>query len=312
LLLEQVFELYNALSTGKDVQLPYSRPFHDYIQWLHRQSLQSAEVFWRRILGGFTSPIELGAERDRKPTRDVLYNEEPVHFSSKRAKSLQNLLRQNHLTLNTVMQGAWAILLSRYSGKSDVVFGTVVSGRAIDLPGIEKMVGMFINTLPIRVTVEYGIVVDWLRELQVLNFQVSQYQFVPLVNVHGYSEVPRGHQLFNSVVVVENYPLQRCLESIAKAECREPRVSGIFDIALTLVVDCEPDLSLKIVYDSRSFDSVFVGRLAQHLQVLLEGIVNNPFCRLSELSMMTVEERKELLGEVIQKEVDNGCHSGVA
>jgi non-ribosomal peptide synthetase component F len=269
-------------------------------------------VFWRGTLRGFTSPIELGAERDRKPTTNVLYKEEPVHLSSKHAKSLQNLLRQNHLTLNTVIQGAWAILLSRYSGKSDIVFGTVVSGRAINLPGIEKMFGMFINTLPVRAIVEDGIVVDWLRELQDLNFKLAQYPFVPLVNVHGYSEVPRGQQLFNSVVVVENYPLQRCFESIAEADCREPRVNGTFDIALTLIVDCEPDLFLKIVYDNRSFDSVFVGRLAQNLQVLLEEMVNNPLCRLSELSMMTVEERKELLGAVSQKEVDYGCHSDVS
>src|SRR6185369_6929678 len=111
-------------------------------------------------------------------------------------------------TLNTVIQAAWAILLSRYSGERDVVFGTTLSGRPPDLTGVERMVGLFINTLPMRVEVRPDEPIPTLmRRVQERLSKMREYEYSPLTNIQGWSEVPRGSRLFDSIVVFENYPL---------------------------------------------------------------------------------------------------------
>src|SRR5207244_2771487 len=122
--------------------------------------------------------------------------------------ALQAFARQHRLTLNTIVQGVWALLLSRYSGESEVMFGVVVSGRPSALPGVEAMVGLFINTLPMRVRVSYQAeLADWLQALQSQQVEMSQYEYSPLIQVQGWSEVPRGLPLFTSIFAFENYPI---------------------------------------------------------------------------------------------------------
>jgi non-ribosomal peptide synthetase component F len=135
-----------------------------------------------------------------------------VELSEAATVELQQLARREQLTLNTIVQGAWGLLLSRYSGAEDVVFGTVVSGRPAELRGVEGMLGLFINTLPVRVRVRgQERVVEWLRELQAEQVELRQYEYSPLVAVQGWSEVERGRSLFESLLVFENYPVDTSL-----------------------------------------------------------------------------------------------------
>src|SRR5262249_2150115 len=111
------------------------------------------------------------------------------------------------------LQGAWALLLSRYSGEEDVVFGTTVSGRSAPLPGIESMVGLFINTLPLRVAVPPDIpLVRWLKDIQETNSELLQHEHVPLAEVQSWSSVPRGLPLFESILVFQNYPVDTVVD----------------------------------------------------------------------------------------------------
>src|SRR6185369_7293505 len=136
------------------------------------------------------------------------YAEQRVKLSEAATSGLQQLARREELTLNTIVQGAWGLLLSRYSGAEDVVFGAVVSGRPAELRGVEQMLGLFINTLPVRVRVRGELkVVEWLRELQAEQVELRQYEYSPLVAVQGWSEVERGRSLFESILVFENYPV---------------------------------------------------------------------------------------------------------
>src|SRR5262249_24057282 len=127
-------------------------------------------------------------------------------------RALEGFARAHGLTLNTVLQGAWALLLSRYSGEADVVFGATSSGRSVDLPGLETMVGLFINTLPVRAEVQPdAALVPWLEQLQERQAAQLPYSYSPLSAVQGFSEVPRGQALFESLLVVENYPVDEAL-----------------------------------------------------------------------------------------------------
>ena len=117
------------------------------------------------------------------------------------------MAQSQRLTLNTIIQGTWAILLSRYSGEMDVVFGATVSGRSSDLPGVEEIIGLFINTLPVRLTVSPDQeLLPWLMDIQQQSLAMQQYEYTPLANIQGWSELPRGRSLFDSIVAFENYP----------------------------------------------------------------------------------------------------------
>src|SRR5215211_2849855 len=150
----EIFACYQALRRNEKPQRARVRPYRDYIAWLLQQDLSAAESFWRRTLAGFSAPTPLGVDR---PAADLLdandYGEDELALTVELSAALQQLGRQQQLTLNTMVQGAWALLLSRYSGERDIVFGATVSGRPGELPGVEAMVGPFINTLPVRVRV---------------------------------------------------------------------------------------------------------------------------------------------------------------
>jgi amino acid adenylation domain-containing protein len=308
LVLKEVFVFYEAFCQGQDLHLKRSRPYQDYIAWLQQQDLSQAEAFWRLALKGFTAPTPLTVDRalGSLPSEGESYDEQQIQLSVGATAALQSLARQHQLTMNTLVQGAWAMLLSRYSGQEDVVFGATVSGRPADLAGIESMVGLFINTLPIRVQASpEAFLQDWLKQLQAQLVELRQYEYSSLVQVQGWSDVPRGLPLFESIVVFENYPVDASLQKQGGSlEIHNIRVFERTNYPLTLVVEPSAELSLKLSYDCRRFDAATISRMLRHLQTLLEGIVANPGQRLKNLPLLTQPERQQLLVEWNDTQVD--------
>ena len=185
--------------------------------------------------------------------------------------ALRAWARSCQLTPNTLVQAAWALLLGRYSGEEDVVFGITVSGRPPSLPGVEAMVGLFINTLPLRVDVRRGQeLLPWLRRLQERQLGLRQYEFSPLVEIQGWSEVPRGLPLFESFLVFDNYPVERRVgEKGNGLEVRD--VQSVEHVSYPLSLMSNPDLRLQVAYDPKRFEAAAVTRLLGHLETLLES-----------------------------------------
>ena len=231
-----------------------------------------------------------------RPTRPEDYRLERIRVPRAVAGGLRALARRHQLTLNTILQGAWALLLGRYSGEEDVVFGGVVSGRPADLEGSETMVGLFLNTLPVRVRLpEREPLVEWLKRLQEGQVEMRQYEYAPLVKVHEWSEVARGTPLFESIFVFENYPLDReLLERAGDLEIRDLRAVEWTHYPLNVVVPPGPDLSIQISYDAGRFDAPAIRRMLGHLGTLLEGMAAGPDSRLRDLPMLTIEEGRWL------------------
>src|SRR4029078_524029 len=146
--------LYESYVRGEELQLPKCRPYGDYIAWLQKQDTDAAEAYWRSGLRGVTGPPPLGVglpsgSRHEAAEYDTWQSRVPPTITD----AIRRLARMRRLTANTIVQGAWAWLLSRYSGDEDVLLGTTVSGRPAELEGIESMIGLFINTLPVRIRV---------------------------------------------------------------------------------------------------------------------------------------------------------------
>jgi amino acid adenylation domain-containing protein len=301
IILKEVFAFYEAFKQTDNLYLDAPRPYRDYITWLQQQDLSQAETFWRQALQGFTAPTPLVVDRvvGSLPNQRETYDEQHLQLSTAVTDALQSLARHHHLTLNTLVQGAWALLLSRYSGQEDVVFGATVSGRPADLAGVESMVGLFINTLPIRVQVSpQAFLFDWLQQLQAQLLELRQYEYSSLVEVQGWSDVPRGLPLFESIVVFENYPVDASLQKQGGSlEFRKVRALERTNYPLTLVAGPGAQLSLQLSYDCHRFDAATIRRMLRHLQTLLEGIVVNPGQRLKNLPLLTQPERQQLLVE---------------
>jgi hypothetical protein len=252
LLLEEVFKFYTAFCQGKELQLEPPRPYRDYIKWLHKQDLTKAETFWRQTLSGFSAPTNLRIEKSHSSTHSQIKNHaaQQIKLSASQTAAMRSLVRQQQITLNTLVQGAWTWLLSYYSGETDVVFGVTVSGRPVTLVGAESMVGLFINSLPLRVQVAANSsVVAFLKHIQAQQAEISQYEYSPLVQVQGWSEVPRGMTLFDSILVFENYPVDTSKRQIDNLEILNVVTDERTNYPLTVTVVPSQELSLEIAYN---------------------------------------------------------------
>jgi hypothetical protein len=211
LLLRDVSKLYDAERTGRDVTFESRRPYRDYIEWLGRQDLAAAETFWRSQLEGvcprsifgpngtFARPSSSGFAGD---------GEQKLTWTTAETQRLQTLARQQRITMGTLFAAAWAALLMRYSGEAETVYGMTVSGRPAELSGVSEIVGMFVNTLPLRVFLENGErVAEWLGKLQRQQAEMRQYEYISLADVQVLGGVNTGMDLFETMIVYENYPV---------------------------------------------------------------------------------------------------------
>ncbi|HJP95206.1 MAG TPA: amino acid adenylation domain-containing protein [Pyrinomonadaceae bacterium] len=298
IILQEVFAIYDAGRDGHTPGLKEPRSFKDYITWLGQQDQAAAENFWRETLNGFTEPTSLGIDNPNLDAEQG-YSEQSLHLSETATESLQAFARQNQLTLSTLLYGAWSILLSRYSGERDVVFGVTSSGRPPDLSGSETMVGLFINTLPLRVSVPSGqLLIPWLKELQERLVELRQYEYSSLVQVQEWSDAPRGRALFENIFVFENYPV----DSSLAARRERPEITNVRSIEQTnypLTIAAVPgaELSLHAGYKTDRFDSAAICRMLRHLETLLEGMIARPQQRVSELPILSAAERDVALSE---------------
>lgn len=302
ILFRELFGLYEAFRRGRDLELPLPRPFHDYINWLQQQDLQKAKGFWRQTLEGFLAPTPVPGDRISGSAYAQRFEQCHAELPEDVTAALQGLVRDHKITLNTVVQGAWALLLSRYSGLNDVLFGSVVSGRPPLLKGCEGMVGMFINTLAVRIRLpEEEVLTLWLRNLQMQQFERSQYEYSPLAQVQKWSQVPAGVPLFETVVLFENFPREA---NAPQQQGEKPKRNrkGLAEertnVPLLLSVTPETDtLQMQLVYDSRSFDPAGMVRLLDHFQTILGQIAFTPERRVGDVSLMSARERQRVLFE---------------
>jgi amino acid adenylation domain-containing protein/non-ribosomal peptide synthase protein (TIGR01720 family) len=296
-LLKEVASLYEAFRRGEAPALDEPVPFRDYVAWLLRQDLAAAEAYWKRALAGLGSPTPLVVDRPAGgPAQPDDYRLERIRLPRAVVARLQGLARRQQLTLNTVLQGAWAILLGRYSGQSDVLFGGVVSGRPADLRGAETMVGLMLNTLPVRARLrEREPVVSWLKGLQEEQVEMRQYEYTPLTLTQKWSGLAHGTPLFESVFAFENYPLDaKLLERFGDLEVRDLRAVEWTHYPLNVVVPPGPELSIQINYDARRFQAPVIRRMLGHLRTILEGIAADPQRRLADVPMLAASERSWL------------------
>lgn len=300
LLFKEALALYEAFCQEQLLRLEPARPYQEYIAWLQQQDISKTEAFWKDRLKGFTAPTPFQVDNLSNKTPSLLEEtsgEYTLELSKTTTEALQSFAQQHYLTLNTLIQGAWALLLSRYSGEKNVVFGVTVSGRPISLANVESMVGLFINTLPVRVQVsEETLLLPWLQQLQNQQVELEQYIYTPLFDIQEWSEIPRGTPLFESIVVFENFPIDNSLkEYTGSIKMTDIQTIGITNYPLTIIAIPTSKLLLKITYNSNRFLADTITRMMGHFKTLLESMLAGKTQKICELSILTQAEQQQLL-----------------
>ena len=296
MVINQVFSAYEALRAGEQPLPVNARPFRDYIEWLQQQDQPAAKTFWQDQLSGFHAPTPLpstnaGAAETSPDTQEVF---RPLTHAQ--GNKLKAFAQSNRLTVNSITQGAWALLLSRYSGEDDIVFGATTAGRPATLDGIESMVGLFLNTLPVRINTSADQTVsDWLQGIQEQQLSIQQYEYASLIDIQGWSDVPRGKPLFDSLLAFENYPdIQSVGESKGSIEIKASEGFDRTNFPLTLNVTMSDTLYLRLVYDRNVFKPEVIERLSEHLATMLGHIPDSPAQLLSDIPILTADEASQL------------------
>ncbi len=302
LLLQEVFQFYEGYRQDQVVELPRTRSYRDYIGWLQQQDLGAAESYWRRRLAGFQSPTQLAVGSADRSDETRRHGEQNLELSTEATKALETLARDQQVTLNTVVQGAWAVLLSRYSGERDVVYGVTVSGRPAELAGVEQMIGLFINTLPLRVQVESGVQLGtWLQRLQVEQAEMRQYEYSPLVEVQGWSEVERGVGLFETLLAFENYPVTAVTgeESVSDSEVKYEQEWAMerTNYPLTMLIGPGERLILRALYAEPRYDAETIKRVLSHLEQVLVSMADGAQQQVGDLRMLSASEARQVVEE---------------
>ena len=298
IVLREVFGAYEAIRGGGSWSAIASpRSFRDYIAWLRRLDAAAAEPFFRKMLAGFRAPTPIGSGRDASRTTQSVAAVE-TRLTAERTQALRSFAAANQVTLNTLLQGAWALLLQRYGGEEDVVFGATRACRRSALDGANDVVGLLINTLPLRVPVDpLAPLVPWLQALRAQQVALRPYEHTPLVKVQGWSEVPRGRALFDSIVVFENETLEASLAALGGAWAdRHFLYRGQTNFPVTVIGYGDREMLLRIECDRARFSEPAGKRLLGHLTTLLESMAASVADRpLGRLPMLAEEERREMV-----------------
>ncbi len=307
--LSDVLAAHAALVRGEQPSLPERRPFADYAGWLATRDTGRAADHWRGALADLATPTAL--PYDRRPGQDATACS-GVWLSQRLGEAetnrLQEFARRHRLTLNTLVQGAWALLLSRWSGESQVCFGTTVSGRPADLVGADTIIGLFITTLPACVTVDGGVSCGgWLRAVQEARAEDRRFDHLPLTEIHGLSELPPGTPMFDSLIVFENYPVGDATAGAHGLLIRDLEAREATNYPLTVVVSPGDRLSVELGYDPRYFDPGTAGSLAGQLLHTLSALAaSDGTVRLDDVDVLPAGERTRLLRGPVRPPLDPG------
>ncbi|MDG9931286.1 amino acid adenylation domain-containing protein [Pseudomonas sp. GD04015] len=266
--------------------------YRDYIQWLGQQDKAQAETFWSERLCQLEEPTLL-APTIRQRGLGEGYGEHLHLLSGEQSRTLHEFARQQRVTLNTLMQAAWLLLLQRYTGQESVSFGATVAGRPMELKGVDRQLGLFINTLPViaspRPEQSVG---EWLRQVQDENLKLREFEHSPLYDIQSWAGWG-GKALFDNILVFENYPVADALRDASPEGLvfRDLLGKGQTNYPLTLTIEAGETLSIHYSHDRQHFSEATIAQIAGHFGRLLEALVADAQTCLADLSWQTEDEQ---------------------
>jgi amino acid adenylation domain-containing protein/non-ribosomal peptide synthase protein (TIGR01720 family) len=285
------YSILQQLQDGQQVQLPVTQPYVNYIKWLDNVQEEASLSYWEEQLSGYhavaTVPYKEKTLERGKPSSSELF------IGGEAYQALDKLCMSQAITQNTLIQAVWGYLLSKYNNTNDVVFGTVVSGRPADLLGVEQMVGLFINTIPVRVQYKTtDTVFDLLQTMHQASIASQAHHYLNLSEVQSSSDL--GMELINHLMVFENYAIQEVIKSdnsnldvaITKVEAFE---QSHYDFGI-IIHPSSNGITIKFEYDNKAYREESIHKLTTHFKEVLTRFVNAPEQQLHTLEYLPKAE----------------------
>ncbi len=298
LLRQEVSRIYQELIANKPAELESAHQFGEYVEWLGNQSSSEAEAFWRQEMNGFELPNDLPIDQaSGKPSNpNESFGEQQLTLSPALTQAIRSSARRHHLTVSTLLQGAWALLLGRYCRANEVAFGITVSGRPYDLPGVESMVGLLINTLPVRVEVDpHESCLLLLKKLQLRVSGLFEHEQTSLKDIQQWIGLPANSPLIDTLVVFENFAGSGSLFDLDGFVSVLSSKLSRTNFPLTLVVDPGSEMRLQLVYHRSRFADDAVNRVLGHLVTILESMAEDLVRPTASIPLLTKAETQTLL-----------------
>ncbi|MDC5822329.1 amino acid adenylation domain-containing protein [Vibrio europaeus] len=299
-LLSEVMQCYQAKVKGQPVTLNAVRPYKDYIRWLNDQTPGEAQAFWETYLAGVSSPTQMAIDKLPMVAGAVAEVRDHITIPPELMTPLRALARRCHTTVSVVFQAAWLVLLSRYSGEQDVVTGTTISGRPADLPGAETMIGLFINTIPLRVTVDDE--ADLSHLLQNVHQSVisrDEHSYLPLTHIQAQCDVPNNMPLFDHLLVIDNYDLRGAVtgegEEFAGIRVGDSLTQNATHYPLTMHITLANEAKITADYHTDKIPGTAIERLLEQFHCLLEDMAACDVPRkVGDLTWLPCRQQRQL------------------
>ncbi|MCM3008272.1 plipastatin non-ribosomal peptide synthetase PpsD [Bacillus subtilis] len=301
IVLKEFLHIYASYVNASPITLEPVQPYGKYIKWLMEQDKEQAVSYWDHYLSGHEQQTVLPKQKKTKGKS----RQEHVTFSFSKEESsrLSELAAREEVTLSTIFHTIWGILLQKYNNNDDAVFGSVISGRPAEIEGIEHMVGLFINTMPVRVQGAKTPFLQLIKDMQKDRLAAEAYSYHPLYEIQSRSAVKQG--LIDHILVFENYPVQQEIQMLNKQE----HASDLFQIhnftvadetnySFYLMVAPGEEIHIKMNYDAEQHDRSFVLSVKEHLLNAVSQILNNPNLPPEEIDITTDTEKRQLIGEI--------------
>lgn len=306
LVVKEIFQIYDLLKEANDLKkeakfdLEPVYPYSKYVSWLEKHNKEEAGLFWREYLSGYEQQTTIPKTKVKHQKTNIEHLKLKFTIDSELTRGLLELAMKNRVTLNTVFQTIWGILLKRYNNTDDVVFGSVISGRHFDLPGIEKMVGLFINTIPVRIKFNNNISFNELiMDVQRSALKAQKYSYYPLAKIQKDTELKQG--LIDHIVAFENLPIEEELGGLEnKNSFYGFRIFDMHSFGQTnydfnLIVVPGKDLKITIEYDENGYEKNFLDKIEGHFRQIARSIIENPNIRICDIDIVSPDEKKQLL-----------------
>ncbi|MFW5428137.1 non-ribosomal peptide synthetase/type I polyketide synthase [Bacillus pumilus] len=290
---------YERLSNGDKPLLEQRPSYQSFVKWQQKnlQQTEAQAAYWKNVFNGW-SYAELLPKSSGAYENSEVFHQYEHQVDTSIAESLSKFTNQYDVTLASVMYTLWGVLLSKYANQDDIVFGTTVSGRNADVPHIEKMTGLFINTLPLRVSFEQERPI--LEQMQEVSREIAirnEYEHTPLSDLKKYAGMTAEQSLFDSIVVIENYPLDQMLtKNDQPIRIRGFEMTEQTEFDLTLSVQAFDDqLHFSLVYNPVSFSAEQIEKWCQHFLHLLSDACAHPHKSAAQLQLLSEEEKEKQL-----------------
>lgn len=299
IVLQEFMQIYQSIHAGKPLSLDPVRPYSTYISWLTNRDKETAAEYWGSYLKNYSTPSPLPRVSDEEKKEG--YHREDLIFSLNKplTDKLKETAKQHGVTLATLIQAVWGVMLQQYNRTDDVVFGAVVSGRPSEIPGVEQMIGLFINTIPVRIkTHQDETFQELLRRCQKEMLEAEPFTCQPLFDIQANTALKQ--ELIDHIIVFENYPLQQKIADSADRtgsplQIDQVTVSEQSGYNFNLVVAPGEELVIKFSYNAFVYDAAWISCIKRQLTQALSTAAQHPDIPIADFSFLDVTEKEQIV-----------------